>query len=145
MKGRTVRTPQKQADFLRLLAEGNSVGEAAAAIGCQRRTVYDWRDSNNEFRRAWDAALDQATEAIESVLYARARGGDLLACIFWLKSHRPAVYNRKQFETVGSAATAPPVTIVSSRPRLYLPANFRDWPEPEPTIEVEGDEGEEAA
>jgi hypothetical protein len=39
---------------------------------------------------------EHATEGIESVLYKKAKGGDLLACIFWLKSHKPSVYNRKQ-------------------------------------------------
>jgi hypothetical protein len=94
MANRTKRTPKRQAEFLQLLAKGTSVGDAALAVGCRRRAVYDWRASDDDFRLAWDDALDQATEVVESVLFNQARDGNLLACIFWLKSHRPSVYNR---------------------------------------------------
>ncbi len=103
MRGRTVRTPQKQAALLELLAKGTSIAEATRATGIGRSSAFEWRAADADFRRAWDDAINQATEAIESVLYSKAREGDLLACIFWLKSHRPSVYNRKQIE----AAAAP--------------------------------------
>ena len=137
MHGRSLRTPKRQADFLRLLAKGNSVGEAALAIGCQRRTVYDWRASDDEFRLAWDDAVDQATEVIESVLYNQARDGNLLACIFWLKAHKPSVYHRKQVIALGGDPGAPPIGVEHNGEvvHFYMPPNHRDEPE-----EVESDE-----
>ena len=133
--------------MLRLLAKGNSVAQAAAAIGCSRACVYDWRASDNELRLAWDDAVDQATEAIESVLYKKAKSGDLLACIFWLKSHRPSIYNRKQVVSIGGDPDAPPIGIEVSNVHFYMPSNGRDGPEvldDEQPPTIEGDATEAA-
>ena len=133
-----------------LLADGVSVGEAALAIGCSRQCVYGWRAGDNAFRQAWDAALDHATEAIESVLYNKAKGGDLLAVIFWLKAHRPAIYYRRQIDAPGGNTSMPPIALSHSGSRknvhFYIPINGRDQPEQDevPTIEAERDEGEAA-
>ena len=139
MNGRSLRTAQRETAFLRLLARGHSVAQAAAAIGCQRRTVYDWRTSDDVFRLAWDDAVDQATEAIESVLYKKAKGGDLLACIFWLKSHKPSIYNRKQVVAIGGDPDAPPIAVEVDNVYFYMPANHRDAPEVlDETADLEG-------
>jgi Helix-turn-helix domain len=130
MRGRSLRTPQREATFLRLLAKGNAVGEAAAAIGCSRQCVYDWRNSDDAFRLAWDQSVEHATEIVESVLYKQARGGNLLAAIFWLKSHKPSVYNRKQIVSIGGDADSPPIGIDhhhhGDTRRIIIPHNGRD-------------------
>jgi hypothetical protein len=100
-RGRTVRTPERQAAFIRLLRAGNSVGAAAAAIGCSRISMYDWRATDAEFRAQWDEALEFQTEEIESVVYRKAKAGDLLACCVWLRAHKPALYHRRQLVQIG--------------------------------------------
>lgn len=133
--------------MLRLLAKGHSVAQAAAAIGCERGTVYGWRSSDDELRIAWDDAVDQATEVIKSVLYKKAKGGDLLACIFWLKSHKPSVYNRKQVVAIGGDPDGPPIGVsVDERVIIYMPSNMRDQPERlEEDLTIEGTADEDAA
>jgi hypothetical protein len=143
MRGRYGRTPKRRETFLRLLADGSSVGDACASVDISRNAAYRWRNADPEFRAAWDQAVDHATEIIESVLYNRARDGNLLACIFWLKSHRPAVYNRKQVVQVAGDPDNP-VTVDhmhhdGETVHIYMPSNGRDRPE---RIEIDGEAGE---
>jgi hypothetical protein len=123
-------TAQKKDAFLRLLAEGNSVGEAAAAIGVTRRTAYNWRADDAAFRQDWDEATETSIEKIESVLYKKAVGGDLLACIFLLKARRPEIYNRKQVVAVGGDPDSPPIAVTAQAQRtgpvFILPHNGRE-------------------
>ena len=70
------------------------------------------------------------------------REGNLLACIFWLKSHKPSVYNRKQVVAIGGDPDGPPISVeADERVFFYMPSNGRDRPEPDeapdepPTIE----------
>ena len=130
------RTSQKRETFLARLADGASVTQAAAAIGAGRATMYDWRAADEAFRTAWDEAVESATEVIKSVLYNQAREGNLLACIFWLKSHKPCVYNRKQVVAIGGDPDAPPISVdTDQRVVIYMPSNLRDRPEePEPPL-----------
>jgi hypothetical protein len=126
-----------------LLAEGNSVGEAAVAIGCSRQCVYDWRAGDDAFRQAWDTAVEVATEVIESTLYKMAKGGDLVACIFWLKSHKPERYNRRMVQVAIGGDPNNPLTVdhahhdAPSVVRIYrIPDNGRDSEEDN---EIEGE------
>ncbi len=127
-----------------MLRNGTSIGEAATATGVARSAMYSWRDDDSAFRSEWDDAVEVATELIESTLYKLAKGGDLVACIFWLKSHKPAVYNRKMQVAVGGDPNNP-VTVdhahhdAPSVVRIYkIPHNGRD----EDVIEGETEAGD---
>jgi hypothetical protein len=86
-------TLKRRAAFLTAIARGMSADKAAEAIGVARRTVYDWRLADDEFRRAWDEAIDLSTDALEAKLYDLAKEGDTTALIFMLRSRKAAVYN----------------------------------------------------
>jgi transposase-like protein len=110
---RTTRTPEKEAAFLDALAETASVTRACETAGIARRTAYDWRDADPEFAKAWDAAVQLGTEALEDEAVRRAHHGtdeavfyqgaecgtvrrysDTLL-IFLLKARRPEKYRER--------------------------------------------------
>ncbi len=65
---------------------------ACQAAGIDRKTAYNWRDRDNEFRRAWEEALEDACDILEAEAWQRARGKSDLLLIFLLKAHRPSKY-----------------------------------------------------
>jgi hypothetical protein len=85
---RDKRDSQKKR-FIDALTANGTICHAARAAGVSRWTAYRWRSEDKEFREAWDYALDDAIEAVESKLYQSALAGNTLASIFWLKAHRP--------------------------------------------------------
>ena len=147
MRGRTVRTAKRRVAFLALLRDGTSIGAAATATGVARSAMYSWRDDDPAFCAEWDDAVEVATELVENVLYKQALDGNLLACIFWLKSHKPSVYNRKMQVAVGGDPNNPIAVDQAhhdapSVVRIFrIPSNNRD----EDGIEINGEAGDEDA
>lgn len=83
-----------------------------------RSALYDWRNDDDDFRRAWDEVVEASTEALEQEVYRRAHDGcekpvfyqgqqcgsileysDTLA-MFILKARRPEKY-RERTEITG--------------------------------------------
>ncbi len=71
---RTKRTPEREIEFLKALATGASVYKAAVAAGVGRRTVYEWREGDDEFATLWDEAVECGTDLFEDE--AKRRGVD---------------------------------------------------------------------
>jgi len=111
----TIPTPEKdwRVRFLDALAETANVTASAAIAGIHRDTAYDHRNRDEEFRAAWESALDQAVDALEAearrraldgtrkpVFYRGKRAGfvreysDTLM-IFLLKAHRPNKFRER--------------------------------------------------
>lgn len=53
------------ATFLDVLREGLSVSGACRAVGIGRSTVYERRDGDPDFARAWDAATREGEAALD--------------------------------------------------------------------------------
>jgi hypothetical protein len=75
MRGRTLRTPRVEERFLKQLAAGGSVTSAARAIETGRSTVYQWRDDDVNFAKAWDDAIESGTDVMEDEAVRRAVEG----------------------------------------------------------------------
>ena len=88
------RRDTKKKRFIETLAVQGTVSHAAQAAGVSRNTVYRWRQEDHEFASLWDEAHENAVDAVESVLYQSALGGNIVAMIFYLKAHR-AIYRDK--------------------------------------------------
>lgn len=73
---RTIRTPRKREQFLAELAlhEGD-VSASCAAVGVGRRSMYDWREDDQDFAAAWDDVVEASTEKLEREAYRRAHDG----------------------------------------------------------------------
>lgn len=110
--------PARLAKFLEALAEACSITEACRRALVGRSTVYEHREADPEFARAWDAAIEAGTEKLEAEAIRRAHRGisrpvwhkgkrvgierhysDVLL-MFMLKGRKPEVY-RERFEMTG--------------------------------------------
>jgi len=81
--------------FLAMLRECGVIRYAAQAAGIDRRTAYDRKETDKEFAKAWQSAIDDSLDQIE--LRARQRAHDMsdTLAIFLLKSHRREIYGDK--------------------------------------------------
>jgi transposase len=97
-----VSAAKKQA-FCDLLVHGQTPEGAANAIGVGRSTVYNWKAEDKAFAVRWNEARERKIEAVENVLYQMAMEKDLGAICFFLKAHRPELYNRRTLVLEGNA------------------------------------------
>ena len=67
--------PQWIGPFLEALAGGSTVSEAALAAGIATSTVYARRRSDDDFRAAWDQALEDSADILEAEARRRAIHG----------------------------------------------------------------------
>lgn len=69
----TKKSTEKVTAFLAVLATATgTVSKACRAIGIDRRTAYNWKEDDEEFSKAWDAAIEESIDALEGE--ARRRG-----------------------------------------------------------------------
>jgi len=66
---------RRKVRFLRNLAISSHVANSAAAAGVAVSTVYNWRERDPEFFRAWMRSLSAGYELLEMDLLDRARNG----------------------------------------------------------------------
>lgn len=74
---RTNRTPKKRTAFLKALSETASVLRACRLSRVTRSVVYEWRAQEKDFEKAWDAALELGSDALEDEAIRRAHDGVL--------------------------------------------------------------------
>jgi hypothetical protein len=91
--------------------------------------VFEWKASDEEFRRDFDAAYDSGTDVLESIARKRAIDGSDALMIFMLKTRDPARFNRKML-TISGDPDLPPVTVAAAQsqpvsPVCILPDNGR--------------------
>jgi hypothetical protein len=87
-------TTEKGELFCDLLRSGQRVGFAAETLGITRVTAYRWKKSNSDFAEMWDAATAYANERMEQVVYDMGINGDITAAMWWLRNHKPLVYDK---------------------------------------------------
>jgi len=81
MSAESVReTPRDR--FLRALALGSTVSNAAATAGISRRRVYELREDDAEFAAAWASAIEEGTDLLEDEATRRAYRGVDTPCIY---------------------------------------------------------------
>ena len=78
---RDKRDSQKKR-FIETLTPQGTVYHAAQAAGISRWTAYRWRQDDAEFADLWDDAIEDAVDAVESVLYQKALAGDVVLMFF---------------------------------------------------------------
>jgi hypothetical protein len=65
-------TPERAKAFCATLADTANVTKSALTIGTSRITVYKWREQNEAFAKAWDAALKIGMASLEDEAVRRA-------------------------------------------------------------------------
>jgi hypothetical protein len=76
------------------------------AAQVSRSAAYRLRESNEDFRGRWDAALQGSVDDLEVAAFRRALKSSDTLLIFMLKAHRGEIYDRRTDE---SRLAAPPV------------------------------------
>lgn len=115
------RAKQKEV-FLKCLANGDSVRSASEQCKVTRQTVYNWKEKDEEFKSAWEEALEAGIERLEDAAYNRALKGSDTLMIFLLKAKRPKVYSDKQrLEHTG--ADGGPINIKAIERRIVDPSD----------------------
>lgn len=136
MANLTKLTPEKKEQFLDHLRINANVSEAAKSIGVSRQAIYNERKEDKEFAEAWEDALGEALDNLESALYSRAINGvtnDVFyegvpcgtkteysdtAAMFLLKNRRPEVFSDKvRQEITGKDGGAIQIQNLSDRER----------------------------
>lgn len=76
-------TPERQKAFIEALADTGSVSRAAAMCNMAQANAYTLRRAPGaeEFRRAWDAALDYGVQRLKDIAFERAIEGELVPVI----------------------------------------------------------------
>lgn len=103
MAGKRRLKAQEVADAL--TASRGLVGPAARALGCDRSTVYRWKDRSATVRQAMDDAREAMTDLAEGALYKQVADGQPWAVQFYLKTigkHRGYV-ERSEVDSVRDA------------------------------------------
>ena len=88
-------TPERQKAFIEALADTGSVSRAAAMVNMSSEGAYYLRrqPGAEEFRRAWEAALDYGVARMKDIAFERAIEGYLVPCfvggklIGWRRKH----------------------------------------------------------
>jgi hypothetical protein len=78
--------------FLAALRNSGNVRAACKAAGISRQAAYKHRESSQEFRAAWDDAIEDACDILEAEAWQRGRKSSDTLLIFLLKAHRPEKY-----------------------------------------------------
>ncbi len=73
-------TPERQRAFIGALADTGCVGRAARMVNLAQTNCYTLRRAPGaeEFRRAWDAALDCGLQRLKDIAFERAIEGELI-------------------------------------------------------------------
>ncbi|WP_174285597.1 hypothetical protein [Sphingomonas bacterium] len=73
-------TPERQRAFIEALADTGSVSRAAAMVNMAQANCYTLRRAPGaeEFRRAWEAALDFGVQRLKDIAFERAIDGQLV-------------------------------------------------------------------
>lgn len=151
----SIRTPEKEAEFLAVLADTCNVSKACAHAGIGRVTVYEWRDADPDFAARWDQAkrigadileeeaLRRAVEGVQEPVYYQGTLVDTVTkysdtlLMFLAKGAKPEVYkDRVQSEISGPGGA--PIAIDDTAAAEKLKALMS-------TLEARVDKGEDLA
>lgn len=69
-------TSKKDA-FLKAMAECGDVRHSASCAGINRRRVYEWRETDEDFAKDWDAAIEDVCDQAEAEVIRRGVKGIL--------------------------------------------------------------------
>jgi hypothetical protein len=93
MPRKTSRIAAKKRTILERLIAGDAVAQAARAAGISRMEAYRWKNEDSEFSAAWDDAVDEGIDLLETIAYRRAVEGNDSLLTMYLKCRRPEKWN----------------------------------------------------
>jgi hypothetical protein len=122
--------------MLERLTAGEAVGQSARAAGVSRAVAYTWKNEDSEFSAAWDDAVDEGIDMLETIAYRRAiegsdgllsmylRNARSIGCaslavdlIFFRCRHSPSPSNEVRLFTLVATVPWPAMTVYTKRSR----------------------------
>ena len=108
------------------LTAGEAVGQAARAAGISRAVAYTWKTEDNEFSSAWNDAVEEGIDMLETIAYRRAVEGNDGLLTMYLKCRRAERWNPQTVERhiIDGRNVNQPITLqeaLSEMTRLGLP------------------------
>ena len=138
-------TPERQKAFIEALADCGSVTRAAGMVNMAQANCYALRRSPGaeEFRRAWDAALDFGLKRLKDIAFERAVEGELIPVFV---AGKLMGFRRKRNDALlmfclrhyGQDSNGKRTTINYFSSRATAGAASSDSPHPNPSPEGEG-------
>lgn len=139
MANRSKRTDRAVETFLEVLRKTCNVSEACRKSKVARRTVYEWRESDEAFAAAWKEAEDEAADGLEREAWRRGVEGinkpvtyqGVITATYkeysdrmlelLLKAHKPEKFK----DRVSAEHSGPNGGPIETKVRLYVPSNGR--------------------
>lgn len=94
---------KKKEELLEVLKTtmGN-VGSACALVKIGRRTFYDWKEADEEFKKKAEVVVGEQREEMhdyaENKLFEHIKAGNIASLIFYLKTRHPGYKLKFKFE-----------------------------------------------
>lgn len=107
-------TDEPKSKLLTKLATGASITAAAKAARRTRQTYYDWRESDPEFAKLADEALEMGTDVLEDSALRQAKGGNTTLMVLLLKARRREIYGDK-LTTEHTGKDGTPIDVIFRR------------------------------
>lgn len=89
-------SPQYALQVRQVAALGAKNTDIAKVFGVNPNVILKWCRENPEFSNAIKEGRLDPDNRVEASLFRRAIGGDVTACIFWLKCRRPYVWRDRR-------------------------------------------------
>ena len=105
------RAQKWKPEFLAALKTHANVSEAANAAGVSRAGAYARREKSPKFAALWDAAIEEAIDAIELAVTTASLDGDMQTARWFLSRRRPEVYGDKVALEHSGSVQSEPVTL----------------------------------
>jgi hypothetical protein len=93
---RRQRVTRWQRRFLQCLRVCPDISRACSKAGISRQTAYRTREQDPEFASLWAAAISEAVENLEALVFRKAAEGDTQLATWLLRAHKPEVYRERQ-------------------------------------------------
>lgn len=121
MANRIKLTPERKAKFLAELEKLPNVARACRRVGVSAVCAYEHRKNDEEFREAWDEAIQVSVAELEESMFERGKATDTVAGIFMLKAHGGDKYKETRRNEITGANGGPVQCAVT----VYVPDNGR--------------------
>ena len=101
-KEQKLTTIQKRRLFLKAYSELGTIMRAAPQAGVTRKTIYNWRDNNEDFAIAFAAVRDEQDDRAYELIFRAINKGDIEAAK-WLLTKPGRLFhdNRRHLELSG--------------------------------------------
>ena len=102
---------EQRQTFLDSLADFPVISRACRKAKIGRTAAFRLRESDEDFKREWDAAIDIGISVLEDEMVIRAKNGSDRLLMFYLRAFKPAKYRENYDDDKARNGDPPPLTI----------------------------------